>query len=194
MWKKIKGFENYSINENGEVRNDSKNSIKKSYFNKKNGYYYIDLCKCDKSYKRSIHRLLAEAYIPNLNNKPTVDHIDGDRKNNSLNNLRWATYSEQNSRFKSIGVRSENIIVEKFKEERKKRGGGHIAWLECIETIEFNSITDCAKYFDVTISNISLMLEKGTIGQRGVTRGYKFMYKNSERKLFHKRVTTIETN
>ncbi|MDQ9743794.1 hypothetical protein RF397_14315, partial [Acinetobacter baumannii] len=48
--------------------------------------------------------------------------------------------------------------------------------LECIETLEFDKITDVANYFNVTISNISLMLEKGTIGIRGITRGYKFEY------------------
>ena len=96
--------------------------------------------------------------------------------------MRWATYSEQNSRFESFGVRSEKIIVKRFNEKRKKRGGGHIEWLECIETLEFDRISDVANYFNVTISNISLMLEKGTIGKRGVTRGYKFEYANGKRK------------
>lgn len=50
-----------------------------------------------------------------------------------------------------------------------------------IETIEFKSISETAKYFNCTIGNISLMLEKGTIGQRGITRGYQFSYKNRKR-------------
>lgn len=181
-WKKIKQNENYSINENGEVRNDKTGKIKKPYENKKNEYYYVDLYKKNISKKRPIHRLLAIAFIPNPKNKPTVDHIDGNRKNNSLDNLRWATYSEQNSRFKSVGVRSEKVIVKRYNEERKKRGGGHVRWLECIETLEFDKITDVANYFNVTISNISLMLEKGTIGIRGITRGYKFEYADGKRK------------
>lgn len=44
---------------------------------------------------RSIHRLIAETFIENPENKPTVDHIDGNPKNNNLDNLRWATYKEQ---------------------------------------------------------------------------------------------------
>ena len=47
--------------------------------------------------------------------------------------------------------------------------------------MEFESISETAKYFDCTISNISLMLEKGTIGKRGRTRGYKFSYKDGKR-------------
>lgn len=181
-WVKIGQNNNYSINENGEVRNDKTGIIKKQYVNKANGYLYVDLWKDNKSIKCPIHRLLAIAFIPNPENKATVDHADGNRQNNSLSNLRWATYSEQNSRFESSGVRSEKVIVKRYAEKRKKRGGGHVEWLECIETLEFDKISDVAKYFDVTISNISLLLGKGTIGQRGITRGYKFEYANGNRK------------
>ncbi|HHJ7007677.1 TPA: HNH endonuclease [Streptococcus pyogenes] len=155
--------------------------MKKPFTNKRNGYLIVDLYKDNKSEKVPIHRLVAEAFIPNLENKATVDHIDGDRKNNSINNLRWATYSENNSRFETIGVRSESIIVKHYAEERKKRGGGHLAWLDVIETLEFESISETAKYFNCTISNISLMLLLGTIGKRGRTRGYQFLYKKGNR-------------
>ena len=181
MWVKIARNNNYSINENGMVRNDNTEHIKHPFTNKDNGYLIVDLYMNNKSEKIPIHRLVAEAFIPNPENKETVDHIDGNRKNNSIDNLRWATYSENNSRFETIGVRSETIIVEHFAEERKKRGGGHLSWLYVIETLEFKSISETAKYFNCTIGNISLMLEKGTICQRGITRGYQFSYKNRKR-------------
>lgn len=181
MWKKIKRNNNYSINETGEVRNDKTGHIKQPFTNKQNGYLIVDLYKNNKSEKVPIHRLVAEAFIPNPENKLTVDHIDGNRKNNSIDNLRWATYSENNSRFETTGVRSETITVTRYAEERNKRGGGHLAWLDVIDTMEFESISETAKYFDCTVSNISLMLEKGTIGRRGKTRGYKFSYKNGNR-------------
>lgn len=181
MWKKIDRNNNYSINEYGIVRNDRTSHIKKPTKNKKNGYLIVDLWKDNKSEKVPIHRLVAEAFIPNPENKLTVDHADGDRTNNSIENLRWATYGEQNSRFETTGVRSEKIIVKHYEEKRKKRGGGHEAWLGIIEILEFDSISETAKYFDCTIGNISLMLEKGTIGQRGITRGYQFLYKHGER-------------
>ena len=185
MWKKIDRNNNYSINENGEVRNDVTGHIKKATVNKKNNYFIVDLYKNNKSEKVPIHRLVAETFIPNPQNKPTVDHIDGNRQNNAISNLRWATYSEQNSRFKTIGVRSENVIVKHFDEERKKRGGGHLKWLDIIEILEFESISETAKYFGCTISNISLRLEEGTIGRRGITRGYQFSYKDGERATFN---------
>lgn len=185
MWKKIDRNQNYSINENGEVRNDKTKHIKKPFTNKGNGYLMVDLYKNNKSEKVPIHRLVAEAFIQNPEKKATVDHIDGDRKNNSISNLRWATYSENNSRFETVGVRSEAIVVTRYKEERKKRGGGHLAWLDVIEKLEFESISATAEYFGCTISNISLMLEKGTIGQRGKTRGYQFSYKNGKRSTYN---------
>lgn len=178
-WKKINN--NYSINENGEVRNDVTGKIKTSYINKKNGYRYVDLWQNNKSIKRPIHRLLAEAFIDNPENKPTVDHKDGNRENNSLDNLRWASYSEQNSRFGDVGVRSQRVIVQHYTEVRKKRGGGHESWGRVDRVICFERIGDAAAYFDVSIGNISLMLKHGEIGRRGKMRGYRFTYDGGSR-------------
>ena len=192
IWKKINRFSNYSINDSGEIRNDSTGAVKNAYVNKTNGYAYVDLWEKNKAHKLPVHRLLAEAFIPNPENKPTVDHKDGNRLNNSLDNLRWATYSEQNSRFQTSGVRSERVKVIHYIELRKKRGGGHEAWLDPDEVLYFDRITDAANYFGLTLGSISLLLKNGTIGQRGKTRGYKFEYVSGARSC-HERVTTIET-
>ena len=179
VWKKIN--QNYSINENGEVRNDTTGYIKAPYENVENGYLYVDLWVNNSAVKRPIHRLLAEAFIPNPEGKPTVDHKDGNRKNNSLENLRWATYSEQNSRFDSVGVRAQRIKVSHYVENREKRGGGHESWGRQDMEMYFDKIGDAAVYFNVSIANISLMLKKGEIGRRGKMRGYLFEYDGSER-------------
>lgn len=183
-WKKIKQCENYSINENGEVRNDITGKLKRPFINKANGYLTVDLWKDNKPFKATIHRLLAEAFIPNPEGKLTVDHKDGNRLNNNLENLRWATYSEQNSRFNSIGVRSQRIRVTHYAEKRKKRGGGHESWLDADDVMYFDRITDVANYFGVTIGTISLMLKNGNIGRRGKMRGYKFEYADGSRITF----------
>lgn len=180
--KWIKISQNYSVNEQGQVRNDKTGHIKKPFLNKSSGYLIVDLWENNKSTKKSIHRLLAEAFIPNPENKPTVDHIDGNRQNNALSNLRWATYSEQNSRFLTNGVRSERIKVSHYIEYRKKRGGGHESWGNIDEEFYFDMIKDAASYFDVSIGNISLMLKHGEIGRRGKMRGYQFEYIDRKRK------------
>lgn len=181
-WKKIQGFESYSVSDCGEVRNDSTGKAKKPTVNKKNGYKYVDLYKDGERVKRPIHRLVAQAFVDNPEGKRTVDHIDGDRLNNKAGNLRWATFSENNSRFKTSGVRSEPIVVLHYVEQRKKRGGGHEKWLSVDYVMNFDSIGAAARYFDVSIANISLMLEHGEIGKRGKMRGYRFEYLNGGRK------------
>jgi hypothetical protein len=159
MWVKVEEFDNYFVNESGEVLNVKNNHIKHPFLNK-NGYYYVSLYKNNTGINIPLHRIIANAFIPNPYGKKTVDHIDGNRTNNSINNLRWATYSEQNSRFSTVGIRSERIRVS------------------CVdgEVIEFEQIQKAAEYFGCTISNISQMLKKGTYGKRGKTRFYKFEY------------------
>lgn len=175
QWKKISRNTNYSINRAGEIRNDLTGAIRKPYINRANGYLTVDLYKDNKPIKVTVHRLIAEAFIPNPDNKPCVDHKDGNRQNNAVSNLRWATYSENNSRFETHGVRSERIKVEHFEEVRKKNGG-HESWKGIDTIMFFDKIADAADYFGCTQGNLTLMLQKGTIGQRGKMRGYRFSY------------------
>lgn len=60
------------------------------------GYLYFDLFKNGKYKKAKAHRLVAEAFIPNPNNLPTVDHVSNNKFDNSVGNLRWATHAENN--------------------------------------------------------------------------------------------------
>ncbi len=91
----ISGFENYKIYENGDVENVKTKRILKPQTNRY-GYLYVRLSKDGKTKFMNIHRLIALHYIPNPENKKCIDHIDRNRKNNSIDNLRWATCSENN--------------------------------------------------------------------------------------------------
>ena len=84
-FKLIKGFENYSVSNLGNVKNNKTNRILKQDNNK--GY---KLVKFNGKNKR-VHRLIAEAFIPNPDNKPCIDHINNIRNDNRIENLRWAT-------------------------------------------------------------------------------------------------------
>lgn len=90
--KTIKGYENYSISSNGVVKNERTNKIKiptSNYSGK--GYLYVDLYNKGKKKRFYIHRLVAQYFISNKENKPYVNHKDGNPKNNTVENLEWCT-------------------------------------------------------------------------------------------------------
>lgn len=91
--KPIKNYENYLIDENGNVYNSiTKKELKGSVG--ENGYRYYRLSKNNKKKMFYAHRLVAETFLENLENLPVVNHIDGNKLNNNVNNLEWTTYSE----------------------------------------------------------------------------------------------------
>jgi len=92
---KIKDYENYTINILGEIKNIKTGRILK-YSTDKDGYYKIGLSKNSVQKIYSIHRLIAQHFIPNPENKPFIDHKDNNKKNNSIDNLRWCSSLENN--------------------------------------------------------------------------------------------------
>ncbi len=91
MYKQI---EKYIIYPNGEVVNIKLNKILKPYTHKKNGYQIIKLCINGKKHAFLLHRLVANSFIPNPENKPEVNHKNGIKTDNTIYNLEWATKSE----------------------------------------------------------------------------------------------------
>lgn len=88
--RQIAEFPDYTIDENGNVYKGSK----KISHNVTSRYVLIGLNKNNKAYSRSIHRLLAITFIPNPENKPCINHINGIKKDNRIENLEWCTKKE----------------------------------------------------------------------------------------------------
>lgn len=99
-WKDIVGYEGlYRVNRNGEIYSLISDRILKQFLRgsrSDNKYLVVDLHKNKKGKTISVHRIVAEAFIPNPDNLPCVNHKDGDKYNNCVNNLEWCTYSENN--------------------------------------------------------------------------------------------------
>lgn len=102
VWKPIQGYEGlYEVSNMGRVKSlpkmcgyrKSKERIIKPFINNY-GYKLISLCKNNKQKHFQVHRLVANAFIPNPHNKPQVDHINRNKQDNNCNNLRWVTASE----------------------------------------------------------------------------------------------------
>jgi len=113
----INEFPNYSVDTEGNVFN-KKNKILKPRFCGQGNYYAVCLCKDGNCKQQYIHRLVAKAFLKNPNNKYSVNHKDGNKNNNKLSNLEWATGIEQNNHAFSIGLTptGEGVANSKLKE------------------------------------------------------------------------------
>ncbi len=92
-WKSVNGYANYEISSCGRVRNATTERMLKPSDDGR-GYLKINLHKEGKSSTMKIHKLVAEAFVDNPEDKRCVDHIDSNRKNNNCENLRPATHAE----------------------------------------------------------------------------------------------------
>jgi hypothetical protein len=87
----IIGYEGlYQINKNGEILNIKRNKLLKGYINFR--YRMVMLCKNGNKTNHLLHKLLATQFIPNPDNLPQIDHIDKNKLNNNLENLRWVSH------------------------------------------------------------------------------------------------------
>lgn len=111
VWKKIPGYEGiYDVSNLGRVKSLRCNKIM-SLSKSSTGYLHIQLYK-DKKYKtHTIHSLVANAFIPNIYNKPEINHIDGNKENNNVSNLEWSTKSENQIHAIKLGLRRPSPMI-----------------------------------------------------------------------------------
>ena len=96
MFKKINGYDDYYINEEGQIYRLTNGNVKrylKGNVNK-GGYIRVGLTNQGKTKEHLVHRLVCETFLENIDNKPYVNHKDGNKQNNNLNNLEWCTAKE----------------------------------------------------------------------------------------------------
>ena len=114
-FRKIKDFENYEVSNFSNVRNIKTGRIIKQSVNSR-GYYIIKMCNIKTAKCYTVHRLIALQFIDNPDNKICVDHIDRNKSNNNVENLRWVSLSEnqmnrtisKNNKSTCTGVNLEN--------------------------------------------------------------------------------------
>ena len=123
VWKPIKGYEHkYEVSNLGNVRSLDYNNtgtikILKPQRRTHTGNDYLFVNFSGKM--KFIHRLVAQAFIDNPNNKPCINHIDGNKQNNTLDNLEWCTYQENENHSRKVLKKKVNVNnYNKMKKER----------------------------------------------------------------------------
>lgn len=191
VWKPIIGYEGlYEVSSKGRVRSlpfkHSRCKILK-LVPKKKGYLFLTLSKNGVQKPHSVHRLVAMAFIPNPENKPTVNHKNEIRTDNRVENLEWATYYEQNhygthlQKVKRSLKRTYNTpqIKEMLSLRQKKNKSGAACGKRIVQLDKsFNfinvwkSVTQAADTLGICRSGISMCLT----GRISSSHGYRWMY------------------
>ena len=109
MLKTINNYSDYMANVNGNIFSIKSNKYLKPQLYK-NGYTNVDLCNNGKVKKFLIHRIIAETFLPNPKNKSQVNHINGNKSDNRVENLEWVTHSENQKHSIKLGLRSAKGI------------------------------------------------------------------------------------
>lgn len=157
-WITSKQYPDYECSDLGRIKNKTTNKILKGTISNK-GYIMVHI----KNKKNiSVHRLIAEAFIDNPENKPFINHIDGNKTNNNINNLEWCTHLEN--------VRHMINTLHKNPGGRNKRS------IRCVET---NTVFESAVQAEKEMNIFNGTIIQCCNGKRKSTHGYHFEYANN---------------
>ena len=119
VWKDIDGYDNYAVSTFGKVKNTKTGIILKTRPHRQ-GYLLVNLCEDATKKTFTVHRMVACAFINNPDDKLCVDHIDNDKTNNNISNLRFATSKENNQNRKLSSNNTSKVKGVYFHKRAKK--------------------------------------------------------------------------
>lgn len=158
-WKPSAIFpDNYEVSDFGDVKNTKGRILKPA--KDKNGYLYYVLCVSGVRRTVKAHRLVAMTYIPNPNSKPAIDHINGVKTDNRIENLRWVTNKENTnnpitlSKVKEACVKRLPIMYQKSLKRNFGRKRVQVTFKDGT-TIFYQSLLDASKDLKVSYGRLS---------------------------------------
>ena len=185
IWKEINGFSKYEISNIGNLKNKYSQKILKPCI--KSGYLATSLTDNNGIRKNvKIHRLVALNFIPNVENKETVNHINHNRLDNNIKNLEWMTTTEQNNHKRNCKKEIQELVSSRAvwridKDTNKK--------LELYQTIRFasqwvfdNKLTSLTEFNNG--NNLKTRICAVARGKRTIAFGYKWEYDNKNDNIY----------
>jgi len=160
-WSSVIGYEGfYSVSNTGRIKNKHERILKP--IKSKRGYLHIGLHKKNHFVFRRIHRLVAEAFIPNYENKPQINHLDGNKENNYTYNLEWCTNDENmQHRVKYLPKRNKYKIGYSTNGQEKM-----VLHLET--GIYYTSVAECARHLCIKRDTLRYQLRNSLSNKRMV--------------------------
>jgi len=184
-WRDVVGYEGYyQVSNFGRVRSVDRyikhnkggkriwrGRVLRQTFNCK--YYRVHLSKDNHIVCKLVHRLVAEAFIPRIEGKDYVDHINADTKDNRVENLRWVTMAENNQHIHELGHFNKELASQRMR-ERNAKNGTPIPPKRVIrdDGVVFDSISAAAIASGAWMGNVS----KVAHGLMNHTNGYSFRF------------------
>lgn len=181
IWKDIPECSTYQASTFGRIRNKETGKVLKPCISER-GYEMLHLRYDSKSHTRYVHKLVAETFLPNPENKPEVNHEDGVKTNNRVDNLSWVTHSENNLHAYRVGLKTPS---DKVREHARKMGNDattrqaaydrhpNIMIVETGEIYESNIAV--AKRLQCHVQEVWACLHK----KRNLCRGHHLEYTNT---------------
>ena len=180
-WRQLKQNENYSVSNTGKVRNDRNGHLLKGRLTGNTNYLIVVFSIGGKRKVQAIHRMVAICFIKNPDNKPCVNHKDGDKHNNHHSNLEWATYSENNQHSYNTGLKKYRPLHYKGKKGYDHNRSKEVFQYDTNGIIvgTFGSISEAFRITGISYTDISKVALGKMYSAGGFIWSYK-MYKKSE--------------
>lgn len=169
-WRQVESHPNYIISNTGRIK---RNGVEKDHsIRDRKGYYITDLYRDGRRSVKRINRLVAEAFIPNPENKPEVNHKDGNKHNNNVSNLEWMTKQENCRHASEMGLVSHKPSYGMLG-KKNPNGGRKRRPFKIVETGEtFGSLRECEEQKGFNNKHVNDCLR----GRQKTHRGYHFEY------------------
>ena len=167
-WEKYPDNQNYIVSSTGRVRRE--HSTEDKIPRERNGYLSVDLYSDGERKTKRVHRLVAETFLPNPDNKPEVNHIDGNKYNNDVSNLEWVSAKENCRHAWDNGLMKPSYGMRGKKNPNAGRKSKPIRIVETGEI--FEDLKSCEAAIDGSNKHINDCLR----GRQRTHRGYHFEY------------------